>query len=324
MKAALPSDEANRLASLRGLGLLDTPAEERFDRITRMAQRLFDVPIALVSLVDEDRQWFKSHQGLDATETPREMAFCAHALGSPEVLHVSNATTDPRFSDNPLVQGDPNIRFYAGAPIAGPDGAPLGTLCVIDREPRDLSPDDLQALQDLATMVEHEIAFTELAITDELTGLSNRRGMHLLGVQAIDVCARLSLPAVLVFVDLDNLKPINDGFGHEVGDRAIRVVADAMASSFRSAGVIARVGGDELCALLVATESHDEPIRRLEQAVAKAAEGDAGLRQLAVSVGLARFDPAEPVGLDDLIAEADAAMYAAKQSKSGRAARQVR
>ncbi|HEY5309974.1 MAG TPA: GAF domain-containing protein, partial [Casimicrobiaceae bacterium] len=128
----MPPDEELRLRTLRECGVLDTAAEERFDRFTRIAAALFDVPIALVSLVDRDRQWFKSHRGLDATETPRDVAFCAHAILGDDVLHVPDALQDDRFADNPLVLNEPRVRFYAGAPLTLQNGAHAGTLCVID------------------------------------------------------------------------------------------------------------------------------------------------------------------------------------------------
>ena len=308
-------DEADRLAELRSLGLLDSAPDERFDRITRMAQRVFDVPIALVSLIDEDRQWFKSRQGLDAPETPRSAAFCAHAIAGDGVMVVEDAWEDERFAGNPLVVGEPQIRFYAGAPIAGPDGHPLGTLCVIDREPRTLEAGERRTLEDLAEMVEDEIAYTRLAIVDELTGLSNRRGMDFLGRQVLAMCARQGNRAVILYADLDDLKPINDEHGHEAGDRALKAVARAFVGSFRNADVLARMGGDEFAALLAGTADVGIPLERMEAALRRAS-ADTGL-PLAVSIGFAVFDPAQPRDLDALLAEADAAMYAAKEARRG-------
>jgi signal transduction histidine kinase len=155
--APLLPTEQQRLAALHALQILDTPPEERFDRITRLATLFFDVPISLVTFVEEQRQWFKSVQGLSICETPRDQSFCAHALSVQGVLVVPDALLDPRFEYNPLVTGNPWIRFYAGAPIRALDGSPLGTLCIIDRQPRDLSPADQRALEDLAQWVEHEI-----------------------------------------------------------------------------------------------------------------------------------------------------------------------
>jgi len=155
---SLPSDEPGRLAALRALELLDTPAEERFDRITRIAQRLFDVPIALVSLIDQDRQWFKSNQGLAACETSRDISFCGHAIHADDIFVIENTLADPRFADNPLVTAAPDIRFYAGAPLATAGGFRIGTLCLIDNKPRAFSDADRLVLRDLADWVQEEVS----------------------------------------------------------------------------------------------------------------------------------------------------------------------
>jgi PAS domain S-box-containing protein len=152
-----PVDEPRRLQALRALCLLDTPAHERFDRIVRAAAHLFHVPIALVSLVDENRQWFKARVGLDGTETPRELSFCAHAILSSSALVVPDSLKDPRFHDNPFVVGDPFVRFYAGHPLRAADGSRVGTLCLIDSKPRDFSDADRAALADMAGWAEVEL-----------------------------------------------------------------------------------------------------------------------------------------------------------------------
>lgn len=156
-KPPMPADEDARLRSLRALGVLDSPPEERFDRITRLAMLAVDVPIALVSLVDANRQWFKSCQGLDATQTGRDVSFCGHAILSDEPLIVEDAFQDERFADNPLVTGEPRVRFYAGFPLSDGEGHKLGTLCVIDHEPRQLTPQLRQLLSELASMAETEL-----------------------------------------------------------------------------------------------------------------------------------------------------------------------
>jgi signal transduction histidine kinase len=162
LEPSLPPDEADRLAALRSLFILDTPPEERFDRLTRLAKRLFNVPIALISLVDANRQWFKSRQGLSVSETPRHISFCGHAILQDEPLVIEDALLDPRFADNPLVTGKPHVRFYAGQPLLGPGNHKLGTLCIIDRQPRQMSPADLAALRDLAALAQEELNATEL------------------------------------------------------------------------------------------------------------------------------------------------------------------
>jgi hypothetical protein len=157
VKAPIPENEARRLATLESLGLLDTPPELRFDRITRLASKFFDVPIALISLVDFDRQWFKSCVGLDISETSRESSFCAHALASATTIVVNDALIDLRFAENPLVIGHPRVRFYAGAPLVMSDGSVLGTLCILDTRPRIFRPADVEMLEDFRDLAVAEI-----------------------------------------------------------------------------------------------------------------------------------------------------------------------
>ena len=254
-----PPDEAQRRAAPHALKILDTEPEERFDRITRLAQRLFGTPMATVTFVDEDRQWFKSAVGMAGTEDSRDISFCAHAVLDPtESMVVADAREDPRFADNPLVRGDPNIRFYAGQPVAAPGGESIGTLCVIDDKPRAAEDFDTEALAELAAMVEAEIASLSLAIGDELTGLSNRRGFEMLGERLLAAARRsvrgwrwpggaarppparrLELPVSAIYADLDNLKPINDTHGHETGDAALVRAASVLSDSMRGSDLIA-------------------------------------------------------------------------------------
>ncbi|MGX4643457.1 PAS domain S-box protein [Massilia sp. SYSU DXS3249] len=165
-----PPDEAERLQLLESLALLDTEAEEVFDRITRLVSRLLKVPIALFSLVDNRRQYFKSRVGMDERELPREHAFCAHAIAQDQPLVVTNAASDPRFADNPLVTGPPDIRFYAGVPIRSRGGLAIGTLCAIGQEARVLTADELCILIDLADIVQQEVQYRErLAVAGRQT-----------------------------------------------------------------------------------------------------------------------------------------------------------
>jgi GAF domain-containing protein len=157
IKPATPENETKRIQVLRNLLVLDTPPEERFDSITAYAQHRFSVEIALVSLVDTNRQWFKSSCGLTATETPRDISFCGHAILQDDVLVVPNALNDPRFYDNPLVISYPNIRFYAGAPLKLSSGYSVGTLCIIDSKPKYLDEDEVDHLRVLAHMVSMEL-----------------------------------------------------------------------------------------------------------------------------------------------------------------------
>ena len=155
--APFPENEAKRILALYALNILDTPPEDRFDRVTRLAVKMFDVPIALVSLVDTERQWFKSCQGLDTLETPRTVSFCSHAILQDKAFIIPDARLDPRFADNPIVTGEPYVIFYAGYPISLADGSKIGTLCLIDHKPRQLSPEDIEALLDRPGARQHKV-----------------------------------------------------------------------------------------------------------------------------------------------------------------------
>jgi diguanylate cyclase (GGDEF)-like protein len=317
IKPATPLDEAARLDTLRALNILDTAPEERFDRLTRLARRLFGVPIALVSLVDADRQWFKSCVGLQASETPRAVSFCGHAILGSETFLIPDATQDVRFHDNPLVTGEPGIRFYAGCPLAVPGGGRLGTLCLVDVVPRTLSPDDLLALQDLARMAEQELAALHLATMDELTLLSNRRGFLALARHALGLCARTGVPASLLFFDLDDFKAINDRFSHAEGDRALRDFAALLKQTFRESDVVGRLGGDEFAVLLTRASSQAcaEALTRLKGALHDANRASHRGYETGFSVGEIGYDPDRHASVDELLRDADASMYEDKRRR---------
>ena len=312
--APLPENESQRLRSLRALDILDTPPEERFDRLTRVARRLFDAPIALMSLVDEDRQWFKSRPGLDFPQTPRDLAFCAHAILDEGVFIVRDALRDDRFRDNPLVTSFPEIRFYAGCPVKAPDGSPLGTLCVIDHEPREFEDEDVDALKDLAGLAEQELKSLSLATSDDLTGLTNRRGFEAIATHTLALCHRVSRPATLLLFDLDDFKSVNDTRGHVAGDRALQDFANHLLSTFRDSDVVARLGGDEFCVLLSGATTGDIP-RPLALLRARRNAQDEPI--IPFSVGAAPYDARRHKAVSDLVAEADAEMYRQKAERRG-------
>ena len=319
-KPDVPASEPARLDALRALEVLDTRPEERFDRITRLASRLFDVPIALVSLVDDSRQWFKSRHGLEAPETSREISFCGHTILEDGILVVQDAKVDPRFHDNPLVLDDPRIRFYAGCPLRPVGRERVGTLCLIDRSPRQLSADELETLRDLAGVVERELAALDLATVDSLTGLANRAAFELLGEQAVRISLRTGRPASLAFIDMDGFKRINDELGHQAGDEALIEMSVILREVFRRSDVIARIGGDEFCMLLSEANSADlaAPFSRLEAVVRKHNGSRPPDHPLAYSLGCQDFDPARHATFPEWMRDADAAMYRVKRARPTR------
>ena len=264
-----PQHEATRLNALRSLNILDTPAEERFDRLTRLVKRMFDVPIALISLVDENRQWFKSSVGLNINETSREISFCGHTILGNEVLIIEDTTQDVRFADNPLVLREPCIRFYAGCPLRFTDGSRLGTLCIIDTSPRTLDEGEIKALMDLAGLAEHELVAIELAVVDNLTRLANRRGFISIAQKCLDICARQKNPAALITFNINNLKSISENFGQFDRDRALMTFADQMRNTFRESDVFAHLDDSEFVVLVSNTSSSvvEEIIFRFRQSL---------------------------------------------------------
>jgi len=310
-----PKNEAERLHALRTLNVLDTSHEERFDRVTRMAKRMFGVSISLVSLVDEDRQWFKSKQGLEASETPREISFCGHAINEEGLFIIPNALEDERFSDNPLVIDAPNIRFYAGYPLKLRQGINLGTLCLIDSKPKTLDEEDQQLLNDLGAMIEQEIRSIQLATLDELTMISNRRGFLTLADHSQKLCHRKKRPMSFVLFDLNKFKPINDEYGHHEGDFVLKQFAEVMQQVFRESDVIGRLGGDEFVVMLTDTASDqiNDILNRFEQAIAEINQAIDKPYKIEFSAGVASFAHDTGISLEGMIEQADAAMYEQKK-----------
>jgi diguanylate cyclase (GGDEF)-like protein len=327
--APVPENETDRLQALHALSLLDTPAEDRFDRITRLAQKMFHVPIALVSLIDTDRQWFKSCQGLTARQTSREISFCGHAILNNTPFIIPDTLKDARFADNPLVTGEPKIRFYAGYPVKGPEGHCVGTLCLIDQQPRPFDMDQVVSLLDLASLVEQElrslnqseaqkalIQETEMsrrqALIDDLTLLWNRRAIFELLQRELAHAKRTCVDLTVAMLDLDHFKRINDQFGHPAGDAVLRESAQRMRSCTRQYDAVGRYGGEEfliLCPGLTSSENVAACERILEGIRMRPVEWETGPIAITASIGVATgFSSTE-----ELLKQADAALYEAKR-----------
>jgi diguanylate cyclase (GGDEF)-like protein len=313
----IPQNEAERLHALRALQILDSSHEERFDRVTRLARRLFGVPISLVSLIDEDRQWFKSAQGLDVSETSREVSFCGHAINQTGLFIVPDVLDDERFHDNPLVTHAPNIRFYAGYVLKIRQGINIGTLCLIDSKPREMDDEDRQLLQDLGEMIEQEIKSIQLATLDELTLISNRRGFMTLVDHSLKVCRRNKIPISIVLFDLNKFKTINDTYGHHEGDFVLVSFAQILLESFRDCDVVARLGGDEFVVMLLDSDEQrvGTVLERFRNAAANASIKLGKPYQIEYSMGVAHFPHDTDEAIENMIQAADKAMYADKKDQ---------
>lgn len=318
--------EAERLAALRSYDIIDTPAEPRFDRIARMAAQVMETPIALISFLDETRQWVKASYGLAITDVPRQLTLCHHAIEQAQVTVVENALCDLRFFNNPMVTGAPYIRFYAAVPLRNWQGHNIGTLCVLDRQPRRIGPDQQRLLEDLAAMVIDELetrrSMLELrhqAITDPLTGIHNRRQFLTLAEKEISRAARYEQPLCLLMADIDRFKRINDTYGHETGDRTICAVVETIRHLLRPEAIFGRFGGEEfaillpqaeLAAALVAAERIRHAIRR------ERVETEEGPVAFTISIGIAPVTPT--VSLELALQRADLALYDAKNAGRNR------
>ena len=344
LEAPILESEVARLRSLQDLHILDSPAEGRFDRITRLARRIFDVPISAVSLIDSERQWFKSIDGLCVRETPRDISFCGHAIHAEQVFVVENALEDERFADNPLVTGEPHIRFYAGHPLSGPSGMIVGTLCIIDREPRRLTDNDSLILHDLAALVENELNLKRMslaqgelmrrletaqrqAMIDPLTQFWNRAGLTRILESEVNRAERQRSSLSVVMADIDHFKSINDTHGHACGDEVLREVARRMRTVLRASDACGRVGGEEF--VVVHPSCEEEVAARIAERIRIVVAGDrfdvSGTGDSAlgvtISLGVACSEPGTPIRPEKLLEAADQALYAAKKAGRNRVER---
>jgi diguanylate cyclase (GGDEF)-like protein len=336
-KPQMPTNEAARLDALHGLGIMYTAAEERYDRITRLTSKVLGTPIALVTLVDERVQWFKSSHGLALTETPRDVSFCGHAILQDEAFVVEDATKDERFADNPLVTGEPEIRFYAGYPLRTQEGLAVGALCIIDRAPRQLGSAERETLRDLASIVESELqreqmgawqrtwlaerdALVAKASVDDLTRAWNRGTIMDLFNAEISRAAR-GTPLSVAMIDIDWFKVVNDTYGHPTGDRVLVTTTARIRSAVRDFDLVGRYGGEEFLLVLGNCGEADANAicRRVCTKVAEAPilALDGTQLSVTVSIGVATYSP-ECATADELIGVADAALYRAKRSGRNR------
>lgn len=339
MNIPFPENEQSRLQALSGYAILDSAAEQPYDDITYLAANICGTPIALISLVDETRQWFKSRTGLALAQIPREFAFCAHALIDPDnLLVVEDASQDPRFASNLLVTGEPHIRFYAGAPLVTKNGEALGTLCVLDRRPRNLDEHALEALRCLARQVMAQLELRKSlntlencreelvrlnaksasqGVIDELTQLRNRHAFEEALNSEWERTFRYSTPLSLLMIDVDHFKSFNDEFGHTAGDQALCQVAQILNGTARLCDMVARSGGEEFAVILPATDSKGA-LQIAERIRARIETEIWPHRGLTVSIGVANYT--NQLGADALLKLAGQALRHAKDQGRNRVA----
>lgn len=256
-----PKDEKERLASLKSLNIIHTPIEKTFERVIRVTKELFNVPIVAISFVDDEKQWFKSTLGLEIKESKREDSFCGHAILEDKVFVVEDAEKDYRFKDNPMVIGEPHIKFYAGCPIQSFSGHNVGTLCIIDKKPRSFSEEQMQYLTDMASFVNETLqikkgCYSQLSLLDDvseatrqsmidpLTQIWDREAIEKMLHKKIIINRAHNQPFGIGLLDLDDFDKINDRFDKSVGDIVLKKVTDAIIDFFRADDIIGRWGGD--------------------------------------------------------------------------------
>jgi len=314
--------ETARLQALRRYCVLDTAPEPRFDDLTRLAASICGTPVSLISLVDERRLFFKSAHGLDVRELPYPDGFCGHAIRQRELFEIPDTRADSRFSAHPLVTEPPQVRFYAGMPLVTEDDYGLGTLCVVDFQPRQLGSAQREVLRVLARQVMVQLDLCLLAMRDPLTGLYNRRPLEETLHREILRGLRSFGPVGVIAVDIDRFKGINDSQGHDTGDAVLRATARVLQACVRKEDVVCRAGGDEFVIILPGM-GEKQLLKRAEKVRSEVAGtpikvGEDAL-QVTASIGVAVF-PEHGAAHGELLRAADAALYQAKAAGRNRVA----
>lgn len=314
--------EAGRLEALDRFDVMDTPREEAFDRITRLIRDIFDLPVAIVSMIDGHRQWYKAYEGLENREVSRDETFCKYTLQDLTPLVVPDARDDARFARNPLVTSAPQIRFYAGTPLRTADGHNIGTVCAIGFEPRVFTARESAILTDLAALAMDALELRQLASVDSLTGALSRRAFKEQAAHAIALAQRHRHGLGCITFDLDYFKSINDSHGHTTGDKVLVAVAEACRAELRGTDLFGRLGGEEFALILPHTDRAAVAgvAEKLRGAIARilVRQGDATV-PVTASFGIASLD-ARTADIDALLANADAALYEAKAAGRNRCA----
>ncbi len=255
----IPQDELERQRDLERQGILNHPGDEHFDRLVRLTATVLETPIALISLVDGERQWFLAHHGLDASQTPRQMAFCAHAIAGDEPLVVPDARQDSRFCTNPLVTGDPFVRFYAGIPLQSNQGHNLGTLCVIDRQPRHFSNNQVALLDDLAKLVLREFELRRLATVQPISGFPTRASFLEQAEPELVRARQGDSPLALLVIELDHFSQLRQRWGQQASDQVLLDVAALLSSQQSPQDLLGQIDEQQFALLMANTDAGCSP-----------------------------------------------------------------
>jgi len=327
-----------KIANIHSLDLFYTPIEERFERITRLARRALHAPVAAISLLNEDKQWFKSAAGWGISELPREHAICKLTVEENKIVMIGDTLTDARVAELPIVTSTPRFRAYAGHPLLDEHGNCVGTFCVFDLKPREFSAADRQTLTDLAALAQRELVSDRLttahaaltsklgmarreALMDPLTHLWNRRGASVLLKGAFASADQRGTSIALALLDLDNFKRINDTHGHQTGDEVLRRVASRLLSAVRGDDSICRLGGDEFLVLMGDTDAAiaSRVAERIRTAITDTAIPTRdGSITVSVSVGCTIRQPRDTAAADALLERADQALMQSKAAGRNR------
>jgi diguanylate cyclase (GGDEF)-like protein len=338
LSKTIASTATLKIANIHSLDLFYTPLEERFERVTRVARRALHAPVAAISLLNEDKQWFKSAAGWGISELPRDQAICRLTVEANEILMIGDTLEDPRVAQLPIVASAPRFRAYAGHPLADEHGNCVGTFCIFDLKPRQFAPGDRQTLADLAALAQRELVSDHLtsahaaltsklgmarreALMDPLTHLWNRRGASVLLKAAFANADQRGTPLALALLDLDNFKRVNDNHGHQTGDEVLRRVASRLLSAVRGDDAICRLGGDEFLVLMADTDAAiaSRVAERIRRAITDTAVPTRdGAMAVSVSLGCTVRQPRDTTAVEALLERADQALMQSKAAGRNR------
>jgi diguanylate cyclase (GGDEF)-like protein len=338
LSKTIASTATLKIANIHSQDLFYTPLEERFERITRIARRALQMPVAAITLLNEEKQWFKSAAGWAISEVSREQSPCRITADENRLIAIADLANDPRTQGLSLVTSAPRFRAYAGYPLVNEHGAICGTFCVFDLKPHEFTAADRQTLTDLALMTQRELLSDRLsdahaqltaklgaarreALMDPLTHLWNRRGASVLLKSSLEKSDENGTPLTLALLDLDHFKRINDKYGHQSGDEVLRKIASRLLSAVRGEDCVCRFGGDEFLVLMIDTDAKVAAriTERIRQAITETAVPTRdGAMPISMSIGYTVRQPRDRTSVEALLERADQALLQSKAAGRNR------